>query len=266
MSISNPISPAMRARLRSLRIAETARLRSLAGDAFPLARFIPAEGNTVGPQNDVKGAVAAGTWTASRPDEAWLAMPSDLHAAAMLHALRHAARGRIVGILGRKGSPTVDVALPDPHFVEDHEAAADAVAFTWRAVQLGKVKGNPLPFLCGVARRMGKRREQHRIRERSNITEGATDRTVPDDCLALSDAELATRTEGTLRASFGHRFVRAASASERKRAAKEAQTRWRRRSIDPAELERLREVNARADATDEPWGVARLEAIARARQ
>lgn len=295
MAVSNPLPASLARRLRTQRAADLAALRDAAGDAFPLARFVAAapaaapdatpdatpdaaQGSTL----QGKGAMAtpAGSWIASRPREAWLTMPADLHAAAMLHAIRHAARGRKVGVLDRKGArvalpdpaslekgaTTVDVALPDPHYVEDVEAAGDAVAFTWNAMRLGKVRGEPLPYLCGVARRFGKRRAQNRLRERTGLTPDPTDRIVPPEMMQLDDEALARATAGTLRASFGHRFVRAATEGERKRAQRRAaQARWRAAGVDAAELEILRARNARPDATDEPPAAARLYEAARDR-
>lgn len=164
-------------------------------------------------------------------------------------ATKAARRGRLAGHVGRLGSHP-DVPLPAMLPCEDADVATDAIADAWFAMATAAHEGPSVRALrrkaaraaareamrarlglepltppaaidgavslcCAIAKRLGQRREQHRIRRyRAGLTI-ATDRTVP----ALDRASTIAALVAAVPASRRSAFERALAHADYRRAA-----------------------------------------------
>ena len=152
-------------------------------------------------------------------------------------ATKAARRGRLAGHVGRLGSHP-DVPLPPMLPSEDVDVAVDAIADAWFAMATAKHEGaspraaarkaqkraareamraklglapleaaptsvdGAVSLTCAIARRLGQRREQHRLRRyRAGLTI-ATDRTVPSIDRASTIAALVAAVPPARRGAF----------------------------------------------------------------
>lgn len=145
--------------------------------------------------------------------DAFLAMGDRIYATAYAMARRSAAKGRYVGSIAI-GAP---VPLPSPLAVEDDETATDAVGTVWAMVANGKPVSSPLRLVCAVARRLGQRRAQHRLRERSGLTDAPTDTMLPSTLEGRTVAELLAMVHPSKRGAMAQAIASKGDRATRQR-------------------------------------------------
>jgi hypothetical protein len=128
---------------------------------------------------------------------AFLAMEG--YGALYVLCVRSARRGRMLGSIGRGA----DVPVPPPVSVEDDETATDAIGEAWALLAKGAEHPAPVLLARSIAKRLGQRRAQHRIRLRTGLTDAPTDRTMPADDAKRTVAELLAVASPARRAALG---------------------------------------------------------------
>jgi len=132
------------------------------------------------------------------------AMSGDLYAFLYGMARRSAQKGRFIGSI----KANADVPLPSPTSIEDDETATDAIGVLW-AMLTKASHPSPVRLLRTIARRLGQRRAQHRLRERSGLVDAPTDRALPAIDARADVATLMARVSPARRAMLGRALASA---------------------------------------------------------
>lgn len=120
------------------------------------------------------------------PESVPVALSSEGYAFLHSTAVRSAAKGRYLGHAVKRdvGDP-----IPAPRSIEDDETAHDAIGMAWHWAVRHARETIELRLVRAIARRLGARRAQHRLRERSGLVD-VTDSTIPVDAQTMTLREL----------------------------------------------------------------------------